>query len=348
MDFHAFSEEYPLMPALELWRMEQGMRQFGFDTLFPIVLYQGKILDGRNRYLAATAAELKPETIDFDGDDDEARQFVERANEVRRHLAAEWLQRRRQERIARVAAARQEGKSLRTIAEDEKVSVATIHEDVKISTVQGLTVESPDGKTTGKDGKKRDSKKPPILCDRCTRTGKVKGCRKCLEARIDEKKAKEAKAKEKKEAAELAAPEQDDSPWVDSWVDSWGIPITKEAESAFANGEKFDEILLLLRKAKRLYKELAELPGGQFLQQSYVSANSRTGFIHNGLETCIMNVSDCKPKYTVCPYAHNPNLAHDKMNCSTCMGLGWVASIGKGSMPPQEIIDAAKKAHGVA
>ncbi len=224
MEFHPYSEEYPLMPAFELGRMEQGMVQFGFDARFPIVRYQGKILDGRNRYLASSAAKVKPVYVDFTGTDEEALQFVQRANEERRHLATEWLQRRRQERIERVAAARAEGESLRTIAEKENVSVATVHADVETATVQGLTVEPPDNKITGKDGRTRTAKpKPePTLCERCTRAKRVgqqvtKNCPMCKELRGPSTKA---------------APKPTEQ---DSLVDDFQNKITKSLHKHYAD-----------------------------------------------------------------------------------------------------------------
>jgi DNA-binding CsgD family transcriptional regulator len=160
MQFHEFANDYPMMPAYELGRMEQGMMEWGFDARFPIVRYQGKILDGRNRYVASTNADVKPVFVDFVGTDEEAKQFVQRANEERRHLAADWLHRRRQERIERVGAARADGKSLRAIAEAEDVSEMTIRSDIKEATAKGFAVTPPEGKVTGKDGRQQPATKP--------------------------------------------------------------------------------------------------------------------------------------------------------------------------------------------
>lgn len=162
------------------------------------------------------------------------------------------------------------------------------------------------------------------IAEEMDKTGKVAPAHKAMQEVLDSK------------------PSEDETPW----VDAWGIPITKEAEPAFRNAEKFDELLKLLRQAKKLYKELADLPGGELLRQPFVSSNSTSGFRHNGLETCIMNVSDCKPKYTVCPYVYHEYTPHDK-NCTFCKGLGWIGTFSKSSPPPQDFIDAAKRGHGV-
>lgn len=190
--FHPLAEEYPLMPAFELGRMEEGMRRHGFDARFPIVKYQGKILDGRNRLIASERAGVKPVFVEFKGTEEEARLFVQLANEERRHLAQEWLQRRRQERLQRVTEARQEGQSLRTIAEKEGVSESQVRRDIEEvkSTAPPGAVEPKEGTVTGKDGRTRTAnpvrppKSEPVLCERCTRnqrTGQapVKNCPDC-------------------------------------------------------------------------------------------------------------------------------------------------------------------------
>lgn len=150
---HPLAEEYPLMGSYDLGRMEEDMRERGFDPRFPVVLFDGQVLDGRNRELAANAAGVDPVYVEFQGDAEQARQFVQRANEERRHLTAEWLQKRRQERIERVAQRRQEGASTRQIAAEEGVSQSQVVADLKTAGEQGCSPEPPDGKVTGRDGK---------------------------------------------------------------------------------------------------------------------------------------------------------------------------------------------------
>ncbi len=155
MEFHPLANEYPMMGPKELGRMEEGMRLHGFDKRFPILVFQDKILDGRNRFSAAAKAGVEPEFKQFRGTEEEARAFVQRANEERRHLTQEFLQQRRQERVERVAAARAQGESLRAIAEREGVSEKTIREDVRSA---GPAAEP--AEVTGKDGKTYDQGKP--------------------------------------------------------------------------------------------------------------------------------------------------------------------------------------------
>jgi hypothetical protein len=53
--------------------------------------------------------------------------------------------------------------------------------------------------------------------------------------------------------------------------------VQPHAAEAFAAREKFDELISLLRKADRLYSDLAEQPGGAYLLRPGISVNGRDG-----------------------------------------------------------------------
>ena len=59
----------------------------GFDPLYPIVIYEGAVLDGWNRYRACLAVGTDPVTIEFDGTPIEAVWAVIKSN-VRRDMSA--------------------------------------------------------------------------------------------------------------------------------------------------------------------------------------------------------------------------------------------------------------------
>lgn len=162
--FHPLAEDYPLMPEGELRLIADDMAENGFDARFPVVWYEGLILDGRNRWLAARLAGVEPDSVQLAPNVDPAT-FVRRANEHRRHLTQEWLQRRRQERIARAGQARANGDSIRTIAEREGVSIGQVQRDLEVDKL-GSTVspDTVDPKTsTGRDGKIRPATRPTVI-----------------------------------------------------------------------------------------------------------------------------------------------------------------------------------------
>ena len=63
--------------------MLSDIRENGLQT--PITLFEGKILDGRNRYLACQMLNMEPEYVEFDGKD--PLPFVVSRNLCRRHLS---------------------------------------------------------------------------------------------------------------------------------------------------------------------------------------------------------------------------------------------------------------------
>jgi N6-adenosine-specific RNA methylase IME4 len=84
LPFHPLADLFPLIEGSEFdelvadVRASKGVRE-------PITLYQGQILDGRNRYRAAQVAGVPCETRTYDGDDPVG--FVISLNLKRRHLS---------------------------------------------------------------------------------------------------------------------------------------------------------------------------------------------------------------------------------------------------------------------
>lgn len=81
---HPIAAIFPLMPAAELQEMADDIKAHGLRT--DIALYEGKILDGRNRYRACMLAGLQPTTYAYAGDDPVGE--VLSLNLHRRHLTA--------------------------------------------------------------------------------------------------------------------------------------------------------------------------------------------------------------------------------------------------------------------
>lgn len=135
--------------------------------------------------------------------------------------------------------------------------------------------------------------------------------------------------------------------------DAWGIPVQPHASAAFAAVPKFKELIQAIRHAAKLFNEVANLPGGQFLTLPEVSSYRRgkkledgtyaDRFVHPGLETADRQVANAIPTYTVCPYQY-AEVPHQD-DCRCCRSLGWTPPLGP-SIPP-ECVDRAKAAFGV-
>jgi len=61
----------------------EDIRTNGFDESMPIIIYQGDILDGWNRWRACEMLAIKPATIDFEHGDSEALAYTLRTNKRR-------------------------------------------------------------------------------------------------------------------------------------------------------------------------------------------------------------------------------------------------------------------------
>jgi protein gp37 len=65
LEYHQLANLFPLVHGQELDDLVHDIKENGLTN--PVTLYEGKILDGRNRYRACLLAGVEPELIDFNG-----------------------------------------------------------------------------------------------------------------------------------------------------------------------------------------------------------------------------------------------------------------------------------------
>lgn len=85
-EFHEIASIFPLIEGPEFSDLVQSVKANGVKE--PIWLYEGKILDGRNRYRAANEAGIPFQTKEFTGSQIEAIDHVWALNRTRRHLTS--------------------------------------------------------------------------------------------------------------------------------------------------------------------------------------------------------------------------------------------------------------------
>jgi hypothetical protein len=83
---HPYADLFPMMAKDELDALAEDIKENGLRQ--DIVLYQGAILDGRNRHAACTVAGVEPRFVEHEGDDDSALALVISLNIQRRDLTA--------------------------------------------------------------------------------------------------------------------------------------------------------------------------------------------------------------------------------------------------------------------
>lgn len=84
-EYHPIANLEPMMQEAELDLLVASMKRKGYDKRKPITMYEGKILDGRNRYVAAEHVGIKAHTIEFKGTYEEAVAESIDLNNARRH-----------------------------------------------------------------------------------------------------------------------------------------------------------------------------------------------------------------------------------------------------------------------
>lgn len=82
MKSHQYADLFPMMATVDIARLADDIRENGLAD--PIVTYEGKILDGRNRYQACLMAEVEPRFAEYEGTTPLV--FVVSHNLHRRHL----------------------------------------------------------------------------------------------------------------------------------------------------------------------------------------------------------------------------------------------------------------------
>ena len=84
MEFHEIANVFPLLDGRALEDLTDDIRRYG--QVATILLYEGKILDGRNRWRACQTLGIVPRTSEFEGDFAAAVRMVISLNLHRRHM----------------------------------------------------------------------------------------------------------------------------------------------------------------------------------------------------------------------------------------------------------------------
>jgi hypothetical protein len=154
--FHPLADLFPLMEGAEFDELVADIKANALRM--KIVLHEGKILDGRNRYRAMLAAGHTPNEGHFEKykpatPNDTPLNYVIRANLLRRHLTAE----QRRDMLVKLVA-QQPAKSDRAIAREAGI---TDHKQVSRARKRGEATGAiaPVGRRRGADGKTRQRPK---------------------------------------------------------------------------------------------------------------------------------------------------------------------------------------------
>ena len=82
MEVHNYADIFPMMTSKEYNELKRDIKENG--QMDDIITYEGKILDGRNRFKATSELGIKPNLSEYEGDN--PLQYVMSTNLKRRHL----------------------------------------------------------------------------------------------------------------------------------------------------------------------------------------------------------------------------------------------------------------------
>ncbi len=287
------------------------------------------IVDGAHR--VTLAAELGLEAVprryqSFDSEE-AAREECKDLNENRRQLSEEQKRVRRGSRIERVAAARAEGQSTRTIAAAEGVSQSQVQRDLEAAEhgqngqQEGIQIEPPGSisppEVTRQGGGTYPAKRK-LLCDKCKRLGiqavDCAGCKLVRDAAAKKKKAAAAKKKAaKKQPAEVK--------------DQTGAVVPDQCRDAFADPSLVDLVGELETVASMMTPESWITRAGKLCAHyPFILIEKAKEHAWEALHQLQIAVSDIKAgvAYAVCPACAGTKTAKTGNPCQRCRGCGHV------------------------
>lgn len=130
LEFHPLSADYPLMSEEDLQTLADDIRENGYDANFPVIIYDGKILAGRDRVRACRIVGVEPAFAVL-SEDANPHMVVIRENEQRKHFLPHFLHARKKKRILRAVEMRAQGKTFRCIASELGISTAQVRRDLE-------------------------------------------------------------------------------------------------------------------------------------------------------------------------------------------------------------------------
>jgi len=86
MEYHEYANIFPMQSEEEIKELSNDIKFNGLNH--KILLFEGKILDGRNRHKACRLANINPDFIEFKGNKKQALDLVWSENFHRRHLTS--------------------------------------------------------------------------------------------------------------------------------------------------------------------------------------------------------------------------------------------------------------------
>lgn len=321
---HEYAKLFPLSEGKPLAELAEDIKANGL--LEPIMIFQGKILDGRRRELACIRAEVQPKFAKFKGTEGEALAWVISKNLHRRHLDES-----QRAMVAAKVATLEKGRPITAsneavnqksnapigaftqsqAAESLNVSTRavqrakTVHANGTPALVQAVEA----GDVSVSDAAAIAKESPEV--QEAAVEAVANGHAKTLAAAVNGKHEKNGKAEAKE-------------------VDPLGHAIPAKCRDAFANLERFKVLDSLAQQLQKQIDDLSRLPGGEQLCRCLKPTGNDQKTINKSehLNSLKRDLKGTRP-HSVCPWCKGTGTS----NCKGCSGNGWVTKLSYDNAP---------------
>ena len=261
MEFHPLANIFPLMSESELEILAADIAAHGLRE--PIHTYQGRILDGRNRFKACRKANVEPHFIPWDDEGDPVA-FVVSMNLHRRHLNES----QRADIAAKLSTATRGGDR----RSNQSANLRFENDTPQVSAAQAAKLLNVSERSVDSARRVRQHGHEALLAAVEAGQVSVSDAAKVADKPRHVQKAvvdavKNGRAKTAAEAVRRLQPSElppDTTPTV---TDALGIPVPEPYLAVFATRSEFQAAARKLDEARRAVEELAESPAGFYLRK---------------------------------------------------------------------------------
>jgi hypothetical protein len=313
LPIHPYAELFPPMTLAEFEQLCDDIQQHGLQE--DIVVHEGKVLEGRNRYLACLARGLEARFRPYAGECGSPLAFVVARNLHRRHLtesqralvAARLKPLFEEEARQRQVASQIRGDVFPAVKNsspprESKEERRSVHKAAELMNVSRFSVQAAD----------KVQKQGIEALTAAVAAGKISVS---LAARIAVLTAEqqqgviagiESGLKSKQARARLHHATSGKGP---AWADDDGRPLPKSLRPAFRGRQRLDQLCQRVDRVIRDVERLRDTPAAVHLDVGEVSGS---------LKAASQALAAARPS-RLCP--HQPDAGAD---CQSCRGHGWI------------------------
>jgi hypothetical protein len=313
LPIHPYAEIFPPMTFPDFDRLCGDIQQNGLQE--DIVLLEGKVLDGRSRYLACLARNVEPRFRPYAGECGSPLAFVVARNLHRRHLtesqralvAARLKPLFEGEARQRKLAVLKQGSSFPVVMNssqrEDSEKRRSVHKAAELMRVSRCSVQAAD--RVHKQGVE------PLVAAVEGGNVSVSAAARIAALPAEEQQAVVAaiasglKPRQALTRARNAGPAGQAA----AWIDDQGQPLPESLIPAFRERTQFDQLCRRIDRVVRAVGRLGKSPAALYLDVAQVSSS---------LEAASRSLAAARPS-RLCPHQ-----AEAALHCSACHGHGWI------------------------